>query len=443
MVQTTVAESTSQSSVDTAKKGTLPENRHGRRRPDLRGKSLAEQDALLAPDEDQSKVGGKKSDAKGPHDARRDKGGPARKPAYPPDVQKVLERWPDGVAMSFYPDYEKGSKAYAHGEFVKQATSQAKAIGAVSLVGGKLVLGKTHAITDQATIIEQANAVSAYLASVLSPEDRAADRHKLAQLHIYGHGWGTGMSTNGHKQKGQKGNMSSGGIEKFVAAISGALRSDVNVALLACSTGKDMDKKSKTKDIDEVDDPADKKPQKGKKPRENGEGSFADKFRDELVEQGHKGANVGGHMTAGHMSGNPLGRYFTGEGAAATFFDTIFPQSWRIAEADKVGLSEEKFGKQLHKWFVKYTSFWRKGKLGKGKRAKKLPKGAEKLDMGYVMMVDPTQAKEIFRAAWDHAGGNFNDLSHVPEVDWSKLGVHGADSATEARTEGRGQLIDL
>jgi len=339
-------------------------------------------------------------------------------------VQAFLDRWPAGGAMTFYTDYKDGVSGKR--EFVGRATEQSQSLGAVAMKGGKIVMGQTHAIQSQATIVEKVNQLVSYLAGVLSPEDLAANRHKLAQLHIYGHGYNSGISTGGHRG-GKKANMSTKSVGEFVAGIGGSLRGDVNVALMACSTGKDV---------------------KGK---EGGEGSFADALRDELVEQGHEGANVAGHTTAGHTTGNPLGRYFTGKdeggGGGDSFFDVIFPKAFREGEAMKLDLSGDKFRARLHTWFVQYTKIWRSGSLGKGRR--KLAKGSKKFDMGYLMMVDPEQAKAIYRAAWSKAAGNFKDLSYVPSVDWSTVGSKGGASAVLARDEPSGesdegrQMIDL
>jgi hypothetical protein len=387
-----------------------PERDASKLKSGLKGKGYDEQSAMLAPQAEplhSPEVSHARATQAGPDVEHQ-----VTKP-YPPDVVAVLARWPEGVAMSFFVDYADGVKGKA--EFAGRAKEQAASLGAVALVGGKLVMGKAHGIQDQATIIEKTNAVTAYLSRFLSPQDVALERHKLAQLHIYGHGSGRGISTGGERGPKGEGDMLSKNIEDFVAAIGGSLRSNVNVALMACFTGKDVNKKGT------------------KTPQANGEGSFADTFRDELVAQGHEDANVGGHTTKGHTSGNPLARYFTGDAEADTVFDTFFPKAFREAEAAKLGMPEDKFRSKLRSWYIHYTVIWRVGKLGEGKNTRRLEKGAQKVDLGYLMLVDPAKAKDIFRSAWAATGGKFSDYSYVPTVDWSTVGVSGGDGAAGVR----------
>ena len=260
------------SSVDAVEKSQQPANKEANRKAQLRGKDLADQDRLLEPDWDakpaaqaerRDKHGGdkKKPEAASQQAAQASQASQASQAtqqtpavAYPPDVQALLQRWPEGIAMTFYTDYEEGVSGKR--EFVGRATEQSLAIGAAAKKGGKVELGKTHAIRSQWEIAEHVNALVGYLQSVLSPEDLAAGRHKLAQLHIYGHGYASGISTGGHHKGKKRADMSTKSVGDFVGAVAGSLRGDVNVALMACNTGKDV---------------------KGK---EGGEGSFADALRD-------------------------------------------------------------------------------------------------------------------------------------------------------------------
>ena len=317
-----------------------------------------------------------------------DEGGGGRA-ATDPAVAAILERWPEGILVTFYADHEGAGTADSNDrEIRRRAVAQADALGAVGLDGSTIALGVANPITDYRQIAEGLEAICSTLRAGMSEADVAADRWKVGNFLVYAHGWETGLGTGA----GVGRNLSMQRIEGFISSIGGYLRGDVHVSLNACSTAS-----------------ADAGTE--------GEDSFADAMRDELANQGHEGATLSGHYTAGHTTGNPNARVFGGdfageetEGGGVHFFDHAFSAADVEAEAQTRGLEAADCRSQMMRWYNRYVAHWRTG-VDRG----------ERFDVGLVIMVDPSRAVQIIRDAWAGASG-FRDYSHRPHIDLGQLG---------------------
>lgn len=329
----------------------------------------------------------------------------------PQDVADVFASWPNGIAVSFYADHEAtGYKDDGNGrEIKKKAIDQSGLIGAVQLVGGQLKLGGTHPVTHRDQVAPILEAICARLDMYADGVDRALDRAKVRQLHLYAHGWRVGgdQGDEGDKEDPDKGlgttidlgardgtgSLGLSDLEEWTKAVSSCLTSDVNIAMFACNTGGARDA-----------DP------------QGGEGSLADKMRDSLYEQGHTDAMVMSHFDPGHTSSNSKKRIFGGEvGGYETdvggtnFLDLAFDAEIRETYQQESGKSDSDVKSDLKDFLQGYLKHWR------------VQDKPERRYVGYVIMVDPIYGAELIREAWN-ARSHLEDYSYQVEIDYDRLG---------------------
>lgn len=150
----------------------------------------------------------------------------------------------------------------------------------LALVGGDLRMGVPTVYQNAGELVAKAREIQARLRQIM-PRDHPSTRiHRLAVFshgsrnRMYGHGYSRpGYQTNdalGHARNTLVGETE---MDNLLGAID--CTDDVHVRLFACNTAS------------------------------GGEGSLSDHTRDTLVGQGHAGAAVIGHTSAGRATGNP------------------------------------------------------------------------------------------------------------------------------------------
>ncbi|MFI5385014.1 MAG: DUF4157 domain-containing protein [Fimbriimonadales bacterium] len=290
--------------------------------------------------------------------------------------------------------------------FPDSAHLHAKLIHPIGLKGGNILWDGDNEMLGWQDVDAGVKALSEKLKTLYSDETflkkfpgtdtKTTPPWKIKQLLIYTHGdqhWlGTGAQDHAK-------DLSSGGahgdLNKFVDGMKDYLTPDVNVALMACLTGKEDNQ---------------------------GEGSFADVLRDLLVEKGLKQARVMGHMTAEEASSNPHLRIFDGAlgtTGGTTFFDYAFPAVDKMFEKDKASTTKKAkdaadYQTKLNNWYDKYCYYWFTH------TAPGYPFGGY-YNIGLAAMLVPSTAAAVVRQAFD-AATSFSDYSFEPIIDLHQLG---------------------
>jgi peptidoglycan hydrolase-like protein with peptidoglycan-binding domain len=255
-------------------------------------------------------------------------------------IEAIKDRFPNGITVALLADFSNPNGNDQ--EFERQANRFAQNQGAVGLVGGDLALGVpipveglSEALSAIHSIIRALrlhdNEYEYELLPWLAPRDLMPT--KIANLAIFCHGTSYGMglnSTSNFNSKGlHNGTQSSNpsNIQGFVKGMQGTLKSNVDVQLFSCDTGRD--------DVDEsYGDWVD---------HDEGQLKGSESFAAEFAASLGGGGSVFAHTTTGHTTENYAARVF-GARANATpgaggiqIFELLYPRSFIEEELVRLG----------------------------------------------------------------------------------------------------------
>lgn len=231
--------------------------------------------------------------------------------------------------------WQNNHRSLANAELVNNRTFQlearnfAQAHKAIAVENGQVVLGKHMTYTAPNEIAAHARAVHNAVLRLLQqyPSDASNDVPpeqvaKIRYLVLLTHG-SPGWMGGHHGASGAE--FRTPDVESIVSAMSDVLTPDIHLRLFACSTSADI---------------------KRTQVPGTGEGSIADRFRDELMEQ-HPETVVVGHTVSGRAVGNRYLRVFQGQNRSHTFIldaqneGQMFSQEFLNAEIIRLELASE------------------------------------------------------------------------------------------------------
>jgi hypothetical protein len=324
-------------------------------------------------------------------------------------IETIKDRFPNGIIVALRADFSDPSSNDM--EFKNQADRFAKNQGAVGLEDGELklevpipvkglseALSAIHSIIRALRLHDNAQEFLPWFAS------RDVMPTKIANLAIFCHGTSYGMglnSTSNFNSKGlHNGTQSSNpsNIDGFVKGMQGTLKSNVDVQLFACDTGRD--------DVDgSLGDWVDHDEGQLK-----GSESFAAEFAASLGGDG----SVFAHTTTGHTTENYAARVF-GARANATpgaggiqIFELLYPRSFIDEELVRLGTrwaghSEEDPYTTLREKMWEHFRDSITGEHSRGfskKRFKDDEYEGGYVPMGQEIFVDPDNAGRLLRKDW-------------------------------------------
>jgi hypothetical protein len=333
------------------------------------------------------------------------------------DVLAAVKRdFPTGVTVAIYAKYDYGSAATRknNAEFLNAAEKFASANAVVGLSGGAATRGQPVPVKDVGQVIEVVQSIHRGLAEQhrrsLPPEKQAEPlpaHTRVKNLALFAHGEPYGMSLdekNRFSLRSEASDLRAANVHAFVQGLSGAVASDVNVQLFACSTARDPARKKESYDDW----------QEHVQGKRRGKGSFAAQLAKELGPD----ASVFGHTTAGHTTENfaatAFGKVSGGEGLH--MFDLMYPEAFIAAELARLypDLDEptraglhDKLRDEMWRHYQDSIVGEAKGRNvpdPKDPKKKKLDRtkryAAGTPPLGQEMFLNPDHARALFQANW-------------------------------------------
>ncbi len=340
-------------------------------------------------------------------------------------AKRAQMQWPDGIMMTFYAKFDppvippdadaaaakKIKDKYDNDKYFEAAaTIDAAQLLAIKASGKLVQLGVATPIQTWQTIVDTVATTTAALKQIYDDEaltkdgasvDKIAspDAWKVKYLNIYSHGdihfLGTGGSTNNNVNSTNPAQLAG-----FIKGLAPNLKSDVNVALMACATGsnapKDPTEDAKTK----------------------GAGTFADSLHGGLVDAGLGDSSVLGHTTYGPATENSNLRVFAGaKGAGSDLFGRIFPDVATLfaTHALKAGIkTADDFGNHLIAWFAGYMRYWQVVKEISDPKS-------QAVKIGLALSLAPDVTIPVVQQAFA-AATKWDDFAFAPRIDLYQLG---------------------
>jgi hypothetical protein len=253
-------------------------------------------------------------------------------------IEAIKDRFPNGITVALLADFSDPDGNDK--EFARQANRFAHNQGAVGLEGGELALGVPIPVVGLSEALSAIHSITHALQQyhyrqVFFPLPGSYDvvPTQIANLAIFCHGMSYGIGLNSASSINSQGlhngthSSSPGNIDGFVKGMEGALKSNVDVQLFSCNTGRDDVSESYGDWVDHDEGQL------------KGSESFAAEFAASLGGDG----SVFAHTTKGHTTENYAGRVFgaranatPGEGGIQ-IFELLYPRSFIEQEVDRLG----------------------------------------------------------------------------------------------------------
>jgi hypothetical protein len=315
-------------------------------------------------------------------------------------LAQIQQLFPSGITVAIYCDYDKTGKTNTdanNAEFPRAAAAYAKFFNAVGIdATGTLKLGIPMAIKslDQVTkAIQQVHEVlkREYLKTAAAGATALPAFTKIKTLSLFSHGQPYGLNLLGRSGYNLRIDSATelAKMKQFVQGIRTPLTDDVSVGLFACHTGRETDG-TETSGIWYIED-ADK---------QDGSTSFASALAAELG----KNASTFGHLSAGHTVDNYSARAFgkeagknpTVERGGIHIFYLLYTDSFRDAEAARLGKTREKVRAHMQKHYRARMDESSKDKLSVPNAQGQLVPGR----LGALMFSDLPRARKFLQGDW-------------------------------------------
>lgn len=313
---------------------------------------------------------------------------------------KIKQAFPNGITVAIYLDYDKTgkpSKDNNNAEFPRAATAYAKFFSAVGVDStGNIVMGVPIAVKNLDQITAVVNQIHITLnkehlrsVNVSTPVPPVFTRIKVLSLFAHGQPYGLNLLGSGKYNLRIDSPAELKKMQTFFGGIRPTLTADVHANLFACHAGRETDK-TEPQGIWYIED-ADK---------QDGSSSFAATLAAELG----KDSSVYAHLSAGHTVDNYSARVFgkqAGKDATVSrggvhIFYLLYPDSFRDAEAVRLGKTREKTRAHMLKHYKLRMDESSKDKLSIPNAEGKLVPGR----LGALMFTDLPKARQFLQSDW-------------------------------------------
>jgi hypothetical protein len=317
--------------------------------------------------------------------------------------ENIKTTFPNGVNMALYTHY--ADQNANNREFPRAAAEYANIYNSVAFTSaGVLQMGQEVPIRSLRDVTLAINDLHKILlhehrkANPNAPADEIPAFTQIKTLTLFSHGmpYGVHLAENGRYNLRIDSEAEEAKFEGFVRGIRGSLKNDVDVALMACNTGRETDG-TENNDIW----------YKSAADQQNGDTSFAARLAEELGED----ASVYGHLSAGHTTNNYSARVFgadagrdaTQDQSGVHIFDLLYDAAFVTSEAERLGKERT----AVYEWMLSHY----KGRMndshhgrfsvtsGQGAQAQ-----TEQIGLGSLMFTDIERAKTILRNDWASYG---------------------------------------
>jgi hypothetical protein len=322
-------------------------------------------------------------------------------------LQTVMQRFPNGVTVAVYPNYNTGVSGRS--EFKLQADTFAANQQAVGVSGSAAVLGQACVITEVGNVIEVVQSIHRGLVdkwqaslqasaaagegSMTPSEPPAYTKVKNLALFSHGESWGVGLNASNDFSGGGLHNdtrgMNPANVESFVRGLHDAVVPSVRVELFACSTGHDTSRS----DYQEWTGHA------------QGDRAGGDSFASSMAQALGPEATVSAHTTVGHTTENYAARVFGAEAGGndtngITLFDAMYPESFVQSELSRLFANLDDTGRAARHDSLR-EQMWAHfkdsitGEHSRPRAQKRYP-----VPMGQETFTNPEHARELLHADW-------------------------------------------
>ncbi|HEX2901117.1 MAG TPA: peptidoglycan-binding domain-containing protein, partial [Bacteroidia bacterium] len=285
----------------------------------------------------------------------------------PETFAKIKQTFPNGITVAVYLDYDKTGKPAKdnnNAEFPRAAAAYAKFFSAVGIDSlGNIALGLpiavknldqiTTALTSIHAVLNKEHVRSGTVSTALPP---AFTKIRVLSLFAHGQPYGLNLLGRGVYNLRIDSTTEYTKMRTFIGGIRNTLTPDVHANLFACHAGRETDG-TEPQGIWYIED-ADK---------QDGSSSFAAAMAAELG----KDSSVYAHLSAGHTVDNYSARVFgkqAGKDATVSrggvhIFYLLYPETFRDAEALRLGKTREKTRAQMLKHYKAMMDTSSKDKL--------------------------------------------------------------------------------
>lgn len=317
--------------------------------------------------------------------------------------ENIKTTFPNGVNMALYTHY--ADQNANNREFPRAAAEYANIYNSVSFnADGTLVMGQEVAIRSLRDVTLAINDLHKILlhehrkANPTAPADEVPAFTQIKTLTLFSHGmpYGVHLAENGRYNLRIDSDAEEAKFEGFVRGIRGSLKNDVDVALMACNTGRETDG-TEAGDIW----------YKSAADQQDGSTSFAARLAEELGED----ASVYGHLSAGHTTNNYSARVFgadagrdaTQDQSGVHIFDLLYDDAFVTSEAARLEKEHDAVYEWMWKHFKRRMADSHAGNFevttGEGAEAQ-----TEEIGLGSLMFSDIDRARTILRNDWASFG---------------------------------------
>lgn len=315
-------------------------------------------------------------------------------------LERIQNEFPSGVNVAIYAHY--ANQSANNREFPRAANEYAGIYNSLGFDGaGNLTLGHAFPITNLTGVTTTINDVNKVLVNEWknSPGYTEGDPEpawtKIKTLSLFSHGmpYGLHLAENGRYNMRIDSEAEEARFEAFVRGISGALTSDVDVALMACGAARESD----GTEPNEIW-------YKSAADQQDGSSSFAGRLASELGDE----ASVYGHLSTGHTTNNYSARVFGADaggaqedGGGVHIFDAMYPATFVASEAARLEKDEE----DVYDWmWAHYRHRMAASHEGNFDIPISTEEGAATSELGSLMFTDIERARTVLQADWQDYG---------------------------------------
>ncbi|MCC6463581.1 MAG: hypothetical protein IT260_24135, partial [Saprospiraceae bacterium] len=370
--------------------------------------------------------------------------------------EQLKNESPNGLTVALLANYDYGdAKTKANNAaFFLESERFARLLKAVSVEGGKIVVGKPVKVD---TVTDGIKAIQGIVKGMIeaykkkNPDKTIDDKDlppwlKINNLAIFAHGEPFGLGLN-KTNDFRTGTLTNDSTTDFVKGLKGAVSNDVRFQLFSCNTAIGKDEKPNWNVIDD---------------ERKGKGSFAENLVKASNKELGTDASAYAHATAAHTSENTAAWVFgkdagAGEGGRH-LFSLIFNEAFAQDEMNRLyPLTAAKTGKEYTTQYTKLRRemkdvffFWIFDKNSPFKMKIKSPSGKEvevqaynirtyktdEMPRGEELFYDFEKAKVKLRKAWFDNNKTPKETSTAAPITVSETDKAYNDALTKARSAG-------